>query len=254
VLINLLGNAVKFTEKGEIVLQIRPAIRNSTQVELHCTVTDSGIGISESDQHRLFQPFTQVDGGTTRRHGGTGLGLSIAQRLVKLMGGNMGVKSSVGVGTTFWFTVTLRVLAVPDAPTVPAATMSLSQPASQGTILLVEDQEPNQVLALEQLGKLGYTVELAQNGQEACTRVQEAGTDYALILMDCQMPMMDGFQATEQIRAYEKHVGGHTPIIAMTAQAMKQDEERCLAVGMDGYLRKPVRLQELKNALEQWLG
>ncbi len=287
VLINLLGNAVKFTEKGEIVLQIRPAIMSSTQVELYCTVTDSGIGISESDQHRLFQPFTQVDGGTTRRHGGTGLGLSIAQRLVKLMGGNMGVKSSVGVGTTFWFTVTLRVRTVPDAPTIPlrgradqppaldthaidqkrltialagnadplaAASARQTQPQTPATILLVEDQEPNQVLALEQLGKLGYIVELAQNGQEACTRVQEPGTDYALILMDCQMPIMDGFQATEQIRAHETHVGGHTPIIAMTAQAMKHDEERCLAVGMDGYLRKPVRLQELKNALEQWLG
>jgi CheY-like chemotaxis protein len=200
------------------------------------------------------------------------------------MGGNMGVKSSVGVGTTFWFTVTLRVRTVPDAPTIPLRGLadqppgrdtqaidqkrlpialagnadplaaSANQPQPQATILLVEDQEPNQVLALEQLGKLGYTGELAQNGQEACTRFQEAGADYALILMDCQMPMMDGFQATAQIRAHEKHVGGHTPIIAMTAQAMKHDEERCLAVGMDGYLRKPVRLQELKNALEQWLG
>ncbi len=409
IFINLAGNAVKFTDHGKVEISVNLVAMDRTSVDLYCAVTDTGIGISESDQHRLFQPFTQVDGGTTRRYGGTGLGLSIAQRLVKLIGGTMGMESNLGAGSTFWFTLKLarqltadtpveksllpnrRVLvvdtnhtcnkvlqryltawklqveftsrstetllsllraAVVDQPfalvivdqklaatesqplievinSEPAlrnlkillltAAKSAAQPnlnnseqmrilckplhreqlwqnieqllqtpvhekrghqpgesaatkplpnsasdpplASNGSallpevapILLVEDQVSNQLLALEQLQRLGYRADLAQNGSEALQRLQQKDSHYGLILMDCQMPMMDGFEATKLIRDNERENGRHIPIIAMTAQAMKGDKERCLTAGMDGYLCKPVRLQELKAVLQQWL-
>ncbi len=413
ILINLAGNAVKFTDRGKIEIWVNLVAMHATTVDLHCTVTDTGIGIAESDQYRLFQPFTQVDGGTTRRHGGTGLGLSIAQRLVRLLGGEMGMTSNLGVGSTFWFTLSLtkrvekavpstatalhgrRVLIVdanhiystvlqrylnaweiqadftnrstetllallraasagesydlvildqtmagreeqtlaevictepalrdvklillctPEQAALPRQGKSesirvltkplhreqlwqsivqllqkpvnekgmaeealivdnqidsetfaktraedplvldgASLPLKESPILLVEDQEQNQMLALEQLHRLGYMADLAQNGQEALQRLQGREDGYKLILMDCQMPTMDGFEATRLIRRKEQESGRHIPIIAMTAQAMKGDEGRCLAAGMDGYLCKPVRLQELKATLQQWL-
>ena len=408
VLLNLVGNAIKFTEQGEVTVRLTAPSQSAAGVQLHCAVTDTGIGIAAEQQHHLFQPFTQVDGGVTRRFGGTGLGLAIASRLIKLMGGEIGVESREGEGATFWFTVTLepamplsnatprpdftlaglRILVVDDNAThrgivqnyllawgaqvdVAArgteAIMSLLRAATAGTpyplaivdrlmpgmdglalgqavrnepslahtrlimltafdekdqgraalqvgytdyltkpvrqtrlresllralaeqptaamvldtpakmtpttdlaatahamaseqvpnppkILLVEDQVANQTLALEQLARMGFSADLAHNGVEALARLAQPGHAYRLVLMDCQMPEMDGFEAAHNIRIREQQTGGHLPIVAMTAQAMKGDQERCFAAGMDDYLSKPVRLADLRQILERWL-
>lgn len=412
ILLNLVGNAIKFTEQGEIVVRLTVLTTSASHVQLRCTVTDSGIGIAPAEQRRLFQPFTQVNGSTTRRFGGTGLGLAIASRLVNLMHGEIGVESSEGQGSTFWFTLCLeqstvlphveqrsalplaglRALVVDDNAThreilqtylrawsvqvdtvsrgteaimrlmraavadqpyqfaivdqfmpgldglalgqaisnepalvdthlimltafdekeqgrrasqmgyaayltkpvrqaqlrecieavlkrggrrpvqtspssFPASTLPMDTTPTAGTvaasvrldpqpaaILLVEDQAANQAVVLQQLTKLGYTADLAQNGLEAVERLTQTQHGYHLVLMDCQMPVLDGFEATRRLREYEQRQGGHITIIALTAQAMKGDQERCLAAGMDDYLTKPMRLNDLKQALAQWL-
>ncbi len=406
VLLNLAGNAIKFTERGEVVVRLTALAQSDTYVQLHCRVIDSGIGIAAEQQRHLFQPFTQVDGGVTRRFGGTGLGLAIASRLIKLMGGEIGVESREGAGATFWFTVTLERSTLQSVPTQPygltlkglhilvvddnvthrgivqnylttwgaqvtvatrgtEAIMALLRAAAAGTpfplaivdqimpgmdglalgqtvrnepslaatrlimltafdekeqgraalqagyddyltkpvrqnrlresllralsdrpaimmtagatsdaptpvvtaplptsaksllatplILLVEDQVANQTLAIEQLARLGFTADLAQNGLEALARLAQPDHSYELVLMDCQMPEMDGFETTQHLRAREQTTGGHLPIIAMTAQAMKGDQERCFAAGMDDYLSKPVRLADLRQTLARWL-
>ncbi|BCX02737.1 MAG: hypothetical protein KatS3mg053_0675 [Candidatus Roseilinea sp.] len=404
VLTNLVGNAIKFTEVGHVTVRLELQEADERFVVLRGSVSDTGIGIPEAAQRHLFQPFTQVDGGITRRYGGTGLGLAIASRLVQMMGGEIGVHSREGEGTLFWFTLRcersahvetsqkppdvsrlsgLRVLVVDDTKThrdillsylrnwglqadsaensteailslVRAATSgkpydlaivdqvmpvmdgltlarvvkgdrslthtklimltafkekvpweqsqeagfvahltkpirqqrllttllqvldqyeadppSSSQlaPATQeddtspqptgaptkAGILLVEDNPSNQAVALQQLNKLGYAADLVTNGQAAVARLTRAEHGYRLVLMDCQMPGMDGFQATKAVRDWERSNGGHVPIIAMTAQAMKGDRERCIAAGMDDYLSKPVRLDELRHILNRWL-
>ncbi|MCX6044650.1 MAG: response regulator, partial [Chloroflexi bacterium] len=412
VLLNLVGNAIKFTDTGDVVVRLNVDAITESHVILRGAVKDSGIGLSKAAQQRLFQPFTQVDGGTTRRHGGTGLGLAIAGRLVELMAGQVGIESEEGQGATFWFTVRLershakpatelvqtidlqglRALVVDDNAThcdilqaylsawgmqvdcvnggadalkqllnsaaagqpydvaivdqlMPgmdglalgqlvraeasltttclimltgfdekgqgqhavdigyaayltkpvhqarlrealsrvmagrrpltsvAAPVTSSNPAqsrpvrsyppvrpvdnglnADATILLVEDQKANQELAIQQLAKLGYKAKLAQNGQEALDRIARPDHGYQLILMDCQMPHMDGFEATRRIRALEQENGQDPiPIIAMTAQAMKGDRERCLAAGMDDYISKPVRMADLEQALARCL-
>jgi two-component system sensor histidine kinase/response regulator len=405
VLTNLVGNAIKFTDTGDVVVRLALLDSDGESVTLRGTVADTGIGISESDQQGLFQPFTQIDGGITRRHGGTGLGLAIASRLVQMMGGEIGVESREGQGATFWFTVRfgpssqarsirelapspelagLRALVVDDnkdhrdiilsylrswgvqadsaalgtealislvraatsgkpydlaivdqvmpgmdgltlaravrgdesmasvrlimltafdeydrgqeahqagfaayltkpvrqrrllstleavvaskdadsrlagsEPTPPGgfeAAAGLADAAPQvATILLVEDNPLNQTVAIQQLARLGHTADVATTGQEAVARLSRPDHGYRLVLMDCQMPEMDGFQAARAVRALERDSGGHVPIIAMTAQAMKGDRERCIAAGMDDYLSKPVHLEELRHAIDRWL-
>ncbi|NUM47039.1 MAG: response regulator [Anaerolineales bacterium] len=407
VLLNLVGNAVKFTERGEIVVQANLLSITDTQVALRFSVQDTGIGIKSSAHQYLFQPFTQVEGGITRRYGGTGLGLAISKRLVELMGGEIGVESTEGKGSTFWFTVYLKqvahsepVLADPLSPNLrglkvlvvddnrtqreilqnylnawgmPGTAVSsgreamqalqrsaethdlyqlvlvdlvmpgmdgfdlaaeiradprlasvrlvmltaydekgqgeralkagflayLTKPIKQsrlfdliatsmqgwrGTsptpsspphrakstsplsqtgalrsgklLLLVEDNPINQKVALTQLQQLGYAAEVANNGREAVEVIHDvfrAGNRYGLILMDIQMPEMDGYTATARIRSLEKEYGLHTPIIAMTAHAMKGDRERSIEAGMDDYLSKPVQLEMLRDMLERWL-
>ena len=399
ILLNLVGNAIKFTSVGEIIIRVMLMGKNDTYVDIRFEIKDTGIGLSEDAGKRLFQPFTQADGSTTRKYGGTGLGLSISKRLVMLMGGDIGLKSVQGQGSLFYFTIPLyhaqgttspvrylaehvelqglRVLVIGDSkdsreiiesylgawgmqsktidnsqvllstivrgdvigllydliivdttmeqdgkdlvskikqhPTlsqskiivlsyhdgmgqqatdldanaeryllkpvkqshlfdtiavvmsrvsqVPlpmsamevAATVSVivEETSSSGiTVLLAEDNRANQKLAMLLLTKLGYQVELAVNGQEAVAAVKQG--NYDVVLMDCQMPEMDGFEATIQIRQLEKGTERHLPIIAMTANAMQGDREKCLSVGMDDYISKPINPKQLKQMLEQW--
>ena len=245
---NLTANAVKFTDQGSVTIEVR---RRAETGRIRFDVIDTGIGISVENCSKLFQPFTQVDSSDRREHGGTGLGLSISKRLVELMDGEIGVESRSGAGSTFWFTLPLPETQITaespvTAPQVKAVTQA---PVSANKhLLIVEDNLVNQRLASRFTGKLGYTSDIAANGQEAVELA--LSNEYALVLMDCQMPVMDGFEATEQIRRRE--IGRRTPIIAVTARAMKDDEQRCLAAGMDGFVPKPLDLDKLARVLEEW--
>jgi PAS domain S-box-containing protein len=256
IIINLVGNAIKFTERGAVVLSVqvrpiavsRPASLLSPSCHLEFAVRDTGIGIPRERQAHLFQPFTQADSSTTRRFGGTGLGLSISRRLVELMGGQLGVDSEPGRGSTFSFTAWLDVQpdAMPAAPPVPVA--GNDAPAQRPLrLLLAEDGATNRLLAVTLLKKAGHAVVTAVNGKEALDILARESFD--AVLMDVQMPEMDGFEATAHIRAQERGTGRHLPIIAMTAHALKGDRERCLEAGMDGYIAKPVQARELYQAL-----
>ena len=253
VLLNLLSNAVKFTETGRVTVHLSCLARDAEtdEVTVGFEVTDTGIGIAPEDQERLFESFSQADASTTRRYGGTGLGLAISKQLVELMHGSMGVDSEVGTGTTFWFTVRLAPAA---GPLVSAGNDSsvddTGAPVEGVRILVVEDNAINQQVATGMLQRLGYVVDLAGNGREALDAV--SSVTYSAVLMDCQMPEMDGYEATAEIRRREAGTT-HVPIIAMTASAMSGDEERALAVGMDGYVTKPVKLGELGRVLKLWL-
>jgi len=258
ILLNLIGNAVKFTATGEVAIEITPISENDREIDLHFSVRDTGPGISEDAQKNLFRSFTQADSSTTRKFGGTGLGLAICRKLIELMGGSIGFKSTLGQGSTFWFALKFgrqQTRAVP-AESVPAAKEvgrtpgSVSPAIAKSTrIILAEDNEINQVVGMKQLKKLGYAnLHLARNGIEAVAAWREGKGD--LILMDCQMPEMDGYEATRTIRQLEAE-GKRPPtwIIAMTAHAMQGDREKCLAAGMDDYISKPVNTDELNKAL-----
>ena len=272
VLLNLLGNAVKFTPRGEVVLRVAVETADAARVVLRFSVTDTGIGLSEQTRAALFQPFIQADGSTTRKYGGTGLGLVISKRLVELMGGQIGVESVEGQGSTFWFTASMEPVAVGELRDEPAGTDAVTAgrglpcapeqgaglpavpaacSAAEVLILVAEDNPVNQKLALLQLRKLGYQAEVALNGRDAVARV--ARGSYALVLMDCQMPELDGLAATAAIRQTETLSGAHIPIVAMTANALQGDRELCLQAGMDDYLTKPVKAEELKRVIEHWL-
>jgi len=250
VLINLVGNAVKFTSSGEVAVSISLAEDGDSSAVIRCEVRDSGGGIAPDVLTRLFQPFTQADVATTRKFGGTGLGLAISKQLVEKMGGQIGAESRPGVGSTFWFTVRLgKQTGMVEAPTEspPAATPA---PAPENIrILVVEDNLVNQKLMLRLLEKLGYCPELATNGLKAIEALERSA--YEIVLMDCQMPEMDGFEATRRIRGKESGAR-RTPIIAMTANAMSGDRELCLEAGMDDYVTKPVDVQLLAATLRKW--
>jgi signal transduction histidine kinase len=260
ILINLTGNAVKFTETGEVALEITRLKENEEEIELHFSVRDTGVGIPEDVQQKLFQSFSQANAATTRKFGGTGLGLAICRKLVELMGGSIGLNSTIGRGSIFWFTLKY---AKQKPSTLPAhATMTIKSPgavhavlppatANKIHIILAEDNKINQLVGVKQLSKLGYNnVHLANTGIEAVQAWQQDRE--GIILMDCQMPEMDGHEATRTIRKLEKEKQlPHTRIIAMTANAMQGDRELCLAAGMDDYISKPVDLNELKNTLKK---
>ena len=260
ILLNLLSNAVKFTDTGEVALEITPISESDEEIALHFSVRDTGLGISEDAQKNLFRSFTQADSSTTRKFGGTGLGLAICRKLVELMGGSIGLKSAPGQGSTFWFTLKFarqKISAVPvdvlPRPDDSGRTPAMASPAVANNtyIILAEDNQINQLVGMKQLKKLGcVNVHLAGNGLEAVTAWQQ--NKGAIILMDCQMPEMDGYEATRLIRKLE--LEGKLPrtrIIAMTAHAMQGDREHCLAAGMDDYISKPVDMEELKNALNK---
>ncbi len=289
VLINLVGNSIKFTERGEIRVDVNmaevgeivsgpttnsdregrsdgpsgsfetsqheenvPSPWQNDQCVLQFSVSDTGIGIPQGKQGLIFAAFTQADGSTTRKYGGSGLGLTISAQLVELMGGKIWVKSEVGQGSTFEFTVRLRPQSAstfePATP-LPAPPNLLSEPRRALKVLIAEDNYANQTFALHILQKAGHEVVLAENGVKALAALEREVFD--LVLMDLQMPVMGGFEATAVIRQREKQSGTRVPIIAFTAHAMKEDQQRCLEAGMDAYLSKPIRAKDLLDAIEE---
>jgi PAS domain S-box-containing protein len=252
ILLNFLSNAVKFTESGEINISVSLLRESEAGLLLRFAVRDTGPGIPLEQQSRIFSPFEQADSTTTRRHGGTGLGLAIANRLADLMGGETGLTSRPGDGSTFWFTALLGIghsdaanLSLPITQDDAENLLSTAYRSTQ--ILLVEDNAINQEVALELLSAVGLQAELAVNGEKAVKMCAEK--TYDLILMDMQMPVMDGVAATRTIRAS----GGKQPILAMTANAFGEDRQRCLDAGMNDHIAKPVDPQNLYSALIKWL-
>jgi two-component system sensor histidine kinase/response regulator len=259
ILLNLLSNAIKFTQRGKVFLEIIETKTTSEEVELSFSVHDTGIGMSEETQKRVFQSFTQADTSTTRKFGGTGLGLAICRKLIELMGGTIKVTSTVGKGSTFSFTLPFT------KQTIAAAGPQTSGPQAQKTqtgtlpvlphgfrMLLAEDGKVNQLVAVKVLQNLGYPVDICNNGLEAVEAWQR--NKYDIILMDCHMPEMDGYEATRKIREEEAEQNlKPTQIIAMTASAMTGDREFCLAAGMNDYTSKPIDKHALRAALKKAL-
>lgn len=260
---NLLGNAIKFTEKGEVSLGLRVESQGTEGVQLLLTVSDSGIGIPLAVQKQIFEHFRQADGSTTRKYGGTGLGLAICRSLVEMMGGSISVSSQLGKGARFSVRLTLPKgrLVVPAAVSAhvtdeAGAKSAVPLPAEvsgklRGRVLVAEDNESNLIVARVQLERMGLEVLTAGDGQQALDVLAVESVD--AILMDCQMPVLDGYAATLALRERERSSGGHVPVIALTANAMKGDRERCKAAGMDEYLSKPYGAEELHAILARWL-
>jgi signal transduction histidine kinase/CheY-like chemotaxis protein len=251
ILLNLLSNAIKFTDQGTIEVRTRVQFIDKEECELLFSVKDEGIGITDEQQHKLFQPFNQADDSTARKYGGTGLGLAICKRLAELMGGQIGVSSRYGEGSLFWFTVRVQIADEP-APVLdhtPAFAARQIEPKT-ARLLLVEDNKINQKVALLMLKNLGYSADIAHNGVQALSALDTK--HYDLILMDCMMPEMDGLEATKRLREF----GGHSatvPVIAMTASAFDEDRVACLTAGMNDFLSKPVNEADLASKLAFWL-
>lgn len=254
VLTNLAANAIKFTERGEVTLEAELESAGNGQARIHFAIIDTGIGIRPEQVSRLFSAFTQADASTTRKYGGTGLGLAISKQLVEMMGGTIGAESMERGGSRFWFTAVFdvppqtRAPAVSNAPSRSPLSPAPILAARCSRILVAEDNAINRDVALAQLEKLGLLADAVVNGAEAVAAVRRGG--YDLVLMDCEMPAMDGYEATRTIR---DSLASNIPIIAVTADAMPADRERCLQEGMNDYIAKPVDVGELKALLAKWL-
>jgi CheY-like chemotaxis protein len=249
VLVNLLHNAVKYTERGRVTLALAVLDDTAGQVRVRFAVHDTGIGIAEDQLGSVFEAFTQVDGSSTRRHGGSGLGLAIVRDLAALMGGRVGVESRLGQGSTFWFELGMKTL---ESPPQVAASVAHETSGPGARVLVVEDDAVNQLVVVSMLEKLGCQVDVADDGEAALAAASR--TRYDLVLMDLHMPVMDGYEATQQLRQEEVLSGIYTPIVALTADALAGDRERCLEAGMDDHVTKPVSSAMLAAVLERWTG
>jgi CheY-like chemotaxis protein len=243
ILLNLAGNAIKFTESGHVKLEVSATEADDGGHELTFLVEDSGIGIAAAELPRIFEPFTQLDGSMRRARGGTGLGLTISSRLAERMGGKISAESRLGEGSRFYFRVRLLAAAPPER-----ALEAASLPSRRLRILLAEDNRINQRIATRMLEELGHQVECVANGHQAVSHAKAFA--YDLIFMDIQMPELDGYSATRAIRELPSPVA-QTPIVALTAHAMTGDRENCLAAGMDDYVSKPVSLEALRDAVRR---
>ncbi len=267
VLLNLAGNALKFTHQGEIRISGAMKQKTQRQVRIEFSVKDTGIGIPLEKQAAIFEGFTQADQSTTRKYGGTGLGITISRQLVTLMGGELSVESREHIGTTFRFTLTFdRPVAASEKPSAPSSVEPArsDKPVQkvEGRILLVEDYATNQIVASRHLHDAGLKVDLAENGRQAVDAWRQHA--YDLILMDVQMPVMDGYEATGAIRQLEAETAPQspeasgrqqrTPIVAMTANALKDDRDRCMAAGMDDFITKPIKRKAMLSTVTKWIG
>jgi CheY-like chemotaxis protein/nitrogen-specific signal transduction histidine kinase len=248
ILVNLVGNAIKFTHRGHVALRAQVKEHGCERVLLDLAVEDTGIGIAPEQRARVFEAFTQADASTARRYGGTGLGLAICNRLSQLMQGSISLDSELGKGSTFHLILPVDLETAPlkaaDASAAPAA-VSFS-----GRVLLVEDNPENRALAVRLLQHFGCQVDDASDGAEALARLERA--HYDLVLMDCNMPILNGYDTTRAIRAREG-AGVHVPIVALTASVLPEERQKCLDVGMDDYVAKPFSRRDLEHVLERWL-
>lgn len=246
IILNLLTNAVKFTNKGRVTLHIRSEDLGGKKARLFFEVEDTGIGIPEDKLNYIFNKFTQAEESTTRKYGGTGLGLAICKSLTKMMDGSIGVRSTLGKGSVFYFDIIL-----PYGQKEINKVETYSNHHKNKHILVVDDMPVNRTLMSETLKKMGHSIDIAANGKEALDLIRD--NNYDIVFMDCHMPEMDGYQATVEIRVREQETRKHLPIIAITADAMKGNEQRCLDVGMDDFLTKPLKKEKLENIIMKWL-
>jgi len=252
ILLNLASNAIKFTKDGEVNIYITSDLINSNKSKIKIRVTDTGIGIPENEQDKLFKLFSQIDQTTQREYGGTGLGLAISKNLVELMGGEIGVESTLKVGSTFWFNIDLDTVEETNSTISKTEVNKNNKSKNNGAlkVLVVEDNMINQKIAKGIINQLGHKVTVADNGQIGIEIFKKNSFD--IVLMDIQMPVMDGFTATKEIREWE-HDENKSPvyIIALTANALKEDREKCFAVGMNDFLSKPFKINDIKSALDR---
>ncbi len=262
ILVNLLGNAIKYTEKGHVRVLVDYKNLGKDRIEFYCEVSDTGIGIASSRLTDIFEKFVQADLSTTRKYGGTGLGLAITKELVEMMDGKIGVDSELGKGSTFWFRIPLKITEKIEAEVKKkenrrhlrekkTSALPLIK-AEKARVLVAEDHQLNQEFMKKILGRMGFkSVDIKENGILAYEAHSKNG--YDIILMDCHMPEQNGYETTRKIRKREKTVGGHVPIVALTADAMKGTREKCAGAGMDEYISKPIDSGELREVLDQWV-
>ncbi len=249
-MLNLLHNAVKFTDSGRISLQLNLIDRQQQALRVQLRVRDTGIGIAADQLDSIFDAFTQVDGSSTRRHGGSGLGLAIVRQITDLMGGSVSVASRPDEGSTFSVELPLRAAPHADASSAPALVPADDRRPLR--VLVAEDDRINQMVVEAMLKRLGCDVHVTGDGRAACEAAAQQAFD--IIFMDCHMPVMDGYDATRALRLAERHSGQHMPIVALTADSLASDRERCMSSGMDDFLTKPVGGAQLAATIERWTG